>query len=77
MSPLPIHPLQALPFKELAKLIPHRPRHRTVRKWHEVGRKNPFTGEIVKLEAIHLPIGMGSSLEAYERFVEALNRKDS
>jgi len=46
---------------------------RMVRLYITQGVKNVMTGEIVKLESIRLPGGLGTSMEAWFRFIERLN----
>lgn len=73
-----IHPLkeQVMPLRELGKHLPGKPRYSTLIDWCRQGRVNWNTRKRVKLEIINLPGGKASSLEAYLRFISALNRLD-
>ncbi len=63
---------EALLLSELAPLLPGSPSYFTVRKWCLFGTRNRH-GETVKMEAVILPSGMASSVEAYRRFIYSLN----
>lgn len=70
-----INPLveQAMPIKDLAKLLPGKPSYFTIREWVLEGRRNIYTRARVKMDSVQLPTGMASSMEAYQRFIAALN----
>ena len=70
IDPLTEH---VLPLKELGRKLPGRPEYTTMVAWCKQGRINWHTRKRVKLELIYLPGGRASSLEAYQRFVAALN----
>ena len=44
-------------------------------RYCRAGARNPYTGEQIYLEAITLPGGVGTSVEAYHRFIMAINRR--
>ena len=62
-----------IPLSELGKKIGMRIARSTVKEWINRGRKNCFTGQRVHLESIQMPGGEGTSVEAYHRFIEAMN----
>lgn len=73
-----IHPLKetVMPLSDLGKHLPGRPRYKTLLQWCQEGRINWNTRRKVKMELINLPSGKASSLEAYLRFIDALNSLD-
>lgn len=58
---------------EMREFIAGKPTAGTIHSWATFGRRNVYTGKTVRLETIRLPNGLCTSLEAYERFVKALN----
>ena len=50
-----------------------RPHYHTVLSWWKVGRWNASRTRRVRLEAVKTTTGWATSLEAYWRFMEALN----
>lgn len=62
---------QTFRLSELATMLPDEPCYDTVRKWCCVGVDGPTS--LVKLEKINSPVGYKSSVEAYMRFIAALN----
>ena len=70
---MPIKPSDAIPFSELAKQLPRKPSRGAVYYWWHVGLKNKRTGQRIKLEAVATTTGMGSTLDAYEEFLDRLS----
>jgi len=71
----PLHE-NLMPLTQLRRHLPGKPAYMTLFGWCKAGRVNRLTGKRVFLEQIRLPSGMHSSLEAYLRFLESLNRLD-
>lgn len=73
-----IDPFQepVMPLSELRRHLPGRPNYCTLMDWCRTGRMNKKTRQRVKLEAVRLPAGTASSLQAYLRFIDALNRDE-
>lgn len=63
------------PLKDMKKLISSKPTYETLVGWAKRGILNHETKQMVKLETIKLPLGRGTSVEAYQRFLVALNAK--
>jgi len=70
----------AVLLNELRTQLPGRPRWRTVRLWVTQGviphamRGRPNTGKHrVQLQTVDHPLGSATSMEAYRRFIVALN----
>lgn len=70
-----IKPQAEKPYRltEIGKHLPDEPTYAQLWYWHERGLKNWATGEQIYLETIRLPRGQGTTVEAYWRFIEALN----
>lgn len=62
-----------LPLPQLAAILPGKPNKETVRRWITQGRMNHHRKVRVKMQRVYLPSGLGSTKEAYYRFLEALN----
>jgi hypothetical protein len=58
---------------DFGKLLPKRYSYHSVLSWAREGRMNRETREIVLLEVIRGPNGFCTSMEAYRRFLLALN----
>lgn len=73
-----INPLseQVMPLRDLGRKLPGKPHYNTLLDWCTEGRVNWHTRRRVKMELINLPGGKASSLEAYLRFIDALNSID-
>lgn len=67
---------ELLPLSQLRRHLPGKPQYATLWDWCTRGRTNRATGKHVKLEQVSLPSGMHSSLEAFTRFLKALNAED-
>lgn len=62
-----------IPLAELTGIVQSDVGYNTVLNWIKRGRINHFTKERIHLEAVRMPYGWGTSVEAYWRFVEKLN----
>lgn len=62
------------PLSQLCRLLPPKPNYQMLWTWCKRGRTHPYDRRrIVKMEAIEEAGGLASSVEAYWRFIEALN----
>ncbi len=61
------------PLADLGKRLGRRIPYHTVRGWVKIGRVNAWTRSRVHLESIGMPSGESTSVEAYWRFIKALN----
>ena len=59
-------------FSEAARKLPASPGYTTVYRWHKRGNRS-ISGAAVRLDAVNTPRGLATTLDAYRRFVEALN----
>jgi hypothetical protein len=66
---------KVIPLRELGKKLPDRPRYTTVVGWVTLGRRNMYSGKRVRMECLKMPYGLASSIEAYKRFLAALNEE--
>jgi hypothetical protein len=70
---------QPILLRELARILPSRPNYDTVLKWcrrglvYDRGEKKKRR---IKMEAVRLTNGLGSSMQAYSRFINRLNGMD-
>ena len=61
-------------LSDLGKHLPYKPGYQTIWNWIYKGRLDVHGGERCFMDSIFLPNGLASSIEAYQRFVEGLNR---
>jgi hypothetical protein len=60
-------------LSELRKKLPHEHEYQTVWSWCVIGKKHPYTRQMVRMEAVQTTVGIASSVDAYYRFLERLN----
>ena len=68
-----INPLKAIPLRDFGRTLETKRTYKTVLGWCKGGKLNRRTGERVKLEAVYLPSGLCTDVDAFIRFVERLN----
>ncbi len=62
------------PLSELGRLLPPKPSYQKLWNWCRRGRSHPYNHRrLVRMESIEEAGGLASSVEAYWRFIEALN----
>jgi hypothetical protein len=67
---------EAILLSRLVRLIPGSPHKSTLRRYCFDGVLSPVTQKLVKMEYVHLPLGIASTVEAYYQFLEKLNGQE-
>ncbi len=64
---------EVVPLQEFRKILGQKYAYTTILQWVREGRLNRWSKTRHKLEAIQMPWGLGTSKEAYWRFIKKLN----
>jgi hypothetical protein len=74
-----IYDEQPILLRDLARVLPERPNYDTVLKWCRRGllrNRRGVAKRRVKIECVRLTTGLGSSIQAYRRFLLALDGRE-